>query len=868
VARLKLARIVAGLVLGGLVVASGSARADERTEARSHFKKGMADIAEGKYDVGIEELKKAYDILPHPNVLYNIARAYVDQGDLENAVAYYRKYLDGNPKDRDEVAQIVSALDARIRKQQAELLEAQRAAPGTGPTGPGGPGGPGGPTGPGPGGPGALTPGGPGAGVQPGGGIAGGGPRPGGPGAGAGPGPGAGGAEGAGLKTEEVFEETVVTASKTAQSPLDAPNSTSIITEQDIRLSGITKIPELLRRLAGVDIMETTGSQTEVSLRGFNQRMSNKVLVLVNGRSVYIDLLGTTFWGALSIGVEDVERIEVVRGPGSALYGADAFNGVINIITKTPGEGGSGFNVGYGDRNTTHGTVWASGRDKELAYRISGGFDYMPRWSHEVPAGRQDLHLAIADQDVSQRTVRFDGTVTRQLGKDVTVGLQGGYVEGTINFLGQGPINDVILTPINVGDVTVFLNSKHFEARFFVNSLRGSNAVNAASIGQTLNPASYNLNVVDGEAQYIDQFGFGKNVDNDLHVGAAYRFKAVSWGYQASDETENHAGFFVHDEIKFAQRFAVVGDYRADYVPYLNRVVQSPRASVLFHPSKASTVRGIVGTAFRTPTFLESYLGLPVQLPLAGAALVSEGRRSDNTNFKVNPEQIFTGELGYLNSESDYFTLDSAFFYNHANNLIELSPNHAISVGDLANPSVPTSAGYTTGSYPVFLGGWENECWAYNVYGAEVGVRTFPLEGLDVYANGTLMSVKQDFSGCSAAQLAATSGNSDNRTSAVKVNAGVQLRTKIGIDGSVDFHYVSAQDWAEQVTNIQLQRIVYETFHLDPYELLNASVGYRFLKNQAEIRGVAFNLLDQQHREHPFGQLIDRRLMGYFSYKF
>ena len=318
--------------LGALGVLSTSARADERTEARSHFKRGMAEIADGKYEPGIEELKKAYDILPHPNVLYNIARAYVDEGDLENAVTYYRKYLESNPKDREEVAQIVAALDARIRKQQAESQQAQ-----TGPAAPSGP--QGGPTpgsggargaeaGPSPG-PGAA---GPGAGT----GVAGGGtPVPGVVQAGA-------------LKTEEVFEETVVTASKSAQSPLDAPNSTSIITEQDIRLSGITKIAELLRRLAGVDMAEVTGSQSEVSLRGFNQRLSNKVLVLVDGRSVYVDLLGATLWGTLSIGVEDIERIEVVRGPGSALYGADAFNGVINIITKPPGEGGSGFNVGYG----------------------------------------------------------------------------------------------------------------------------------------------------------------------------------------------------------------------------------------------------------------------------------------------------------------------------------------------------------------------------------------------------------------------------------------------------------------------------------------------------------------------------------------
>jgi iron complex outermembrane receptor protein len=849
VAQRNLARIAAGLFFGALVLSSGSARADERTEARAHFKKGMAEIADGRYDVGIEELKKAYDILPHPNVLYNIARAYVDQGDLENAVGYYKKYLEGNPKDRDEVAQIVASLEARTRKQQASLLEATTTTTGPGTTGPGAGTQPGGGT----------T--GPGAGTQPGGGTTGpgAGTRPGGPG------------DLAVLpkteaKDEAGYEETVVTASKAAQSPLDAPNSTSIVTEQDIRLSGITKIPELLRRLAGVDIMETTGSATEVSLRGFNQRLSNKVLVLVDGRSVYIDLIGSTFWQVLSIGVEDIERIEVVRGPGSALYGADAFNGVINIITKTPGEGGSGVNIGYGDHNTTHGTVYASGRDKELAYRISAGYDYLPRWSREVPTGRSDLTLADADQQSSQRTVRIDGTVTRQLGKDVTIGLQGGFVQGGIEILGIGPINDLELNPVTVGDVTLFLHSKHFEARTFVNELRGDNALNAAYIGQSLLPASYNLQVVDGEVQYIDQFAFGPSVDNDLHVGAAYRFKSVSWTYQAQDETENHAGFFVHDQIKIGPRLAIVGDYRADYVPYLNRIVQSPRASVLFHPTKQSTIRGIVGTAFRTPTFLESYLGIPVQLPLTGASLISEGQRSDNPGFKVNPEQIFTTELGYLNSESDYFTVDTAFFYNHADNLIELAPNRAVTVGDIANPNVPTAPSEQTGLYPVFLGGFENQCQKYNVYGAELGVRTFPAEGLDVYANGTLMDVKEDTSGCSVDQLSLLA--SDARTSAVKINAGVQLRTKPGIDGSIDFHYVSPQTWAEQVEDIQKQAIIYQSLHVDSYELLNASIGYRFFKNQAEIRAVGFNLLDDQHREHPFGQVIGRRLMGLFSYKF
>jgi len=865
VAQRKLSRIVAGLALGALVLTTGNALADERTEARAHYRRGMADIANGRYDVGVEELKKAYDILPNATVLYNIARAYVDMGDLENAVTYYRKYNEGNPPDRDEVAEIISALETRIRKQQAELLEAQQAsttAPGAQPGGP-------------------SAPSGPGAGAQPGGAP--------GPGASTKPGaPGgavAGGATGrvkrggegnlppiaggnlpeGGLKTGDVFEETVVTASREAQSPLDAPNSTSIITEQDIRLSGITKIPELLRRLAGVDIMETTGSQTEVSLRGFNQRLSNKVLVLVDGRSVYVDLIGATLWATLSIAVEDIERIEVVRGPGSALYGADAFNGVINIITKKPGEGGSGFNAGYGNDGTSHGSVWASGRDKELAYRISAGYDYLPRWSREVPPGRSDVQLANTDQNMSQQTERIDGTVSRTLGKDVTVSLQGGFASGSTEILGIGPINDLIL-PFQAGDLSATLHSKHFEARVFWNRYQGDNSLNAAYLGQSLLPSSYNLNVVDAETQYIDDFETGKGIHHDLHIGLNYRLKEVSWTYQAAQELENHGGFFVHDEVKLGKRFAVVGDYRADYDPYLNGIIQSPRGSVLFHPSSQSTIRALVGTAVRTPDFLEEYVGIPVQLPVAGGALISEGQRSDNPSFKLKPEQILSTELGYLNSESDYFTVDTSVFYNHADNLIELAPNRAITVGDLANPQVPTQPSDSTGFYPLFLGGFENQCQQYNVYGAELGARVFPMEGVDFYANTTLMDVKQDNSQCSADQLALLAN--DARTSAVKFNTGVQLRSKVGVDGSIDFHYVSPQDWAEQVEDISQQRIEYQTFHLDAYTLLNASVGYRFLQNKADLRGVAFNILDDMHREHPFGQVLDRRLMAFFSYKF
>ena len=146
----------------------------------------------------------------------------------------------------------------------------------------------------------------------------------------------------------------------------------------------------------------------------------------------------------------------------------------------------------------------------------------------------------------------------------------------------------------------------------------------------------------------------------------------------AQDETENHAGFFVHDEVKIARKFAVVGDYRADYVPYLE-----PRRAVAARLGPLPPEQGSRPFAASSPprsgrrrsSSRTSASRFSSRSP--AAALISEGRRSDNPSFKVNPEQIFTTELGYLNSESDYFTFDSAFFYNHANNLIELAPNRA-----------------------------------------------------------------------------------------------------------------------------------------------------------------------------------------------
>ena len=839
--RSALRRVALALAVLSSLAVSSTAHADARAEARTHFKAGMAAIAAKSYDVGIAELEQAYAILPHPNVLFNIARAHAEAGHTEKAIDAYKKYLEGDSADKEEVQKVVAQLEVRLAQEKA-AAEPPPVAPV-----------PAVPVAPKPDVP-CPDPKDP---VKPE--IA---PPP---KVVAKPAPKV--PENLGTaRTEDVFEETVVTASRGKQSPLDAPNSTAIITEQDIRLSGITKIPELLRRLAGIDIMEVTGGQTEVSIRGFNQRLSNKVLVLVDGRSVYVDLLGATLWQALSIGVEDIDRIEVVRGPGSALYGADAFNGVINVITKRPGQGKNGVAGGYGSQNVAHGSLWASGQNKGFGWRAAAGYDYLPRWSREVPNGRADVRLGVADQVESARTVRIDVRGNQKLGKDTNVYLGGGLVQGNLEVLGIGALNDLVLPNLVATDLTGGLTSKYLDLRTFWNRFRTDSTLNVAYEGQSLLPSRAEQNIVDNEAQLKAGFDVTENIRNELRAGGSYRFKDVNWTFLDRQRTEHHFGIFFHDELSFSKKVTIVGDMRLDYVPYLGRFVPSPRGAVLFHPTKRSTLRATVATAFRKPTFIESYLRLPVNLPVAGGTSITEGVRSEDPGFKVGPERIFNAEVGYRTEDSEKIVIDASAYYNRVSNLMQLSGARPITVGDIAAGARAFDP--QAGQFPLLIGGFSNQCQLYNTFGGELSVRTFPVEGLDLYGSYTLNLTNQDESGCTAQDRISQAITTDARTSVHKLNAGVQVRTKVGIDGSVDFHFVGGQTWAEQVTNAVAQRIEYQQFELPAYTLLNARVGYRFMEDRAEISVAGFNLVGVQHRQHPFGQLLDRRVMGLATFRF
>ncbi|MDP8214719.1 MAG: TonB-dependent receptor plug domain-containing protein [Candidatus Euphemobacter frigidus] len=223
----------------------------------------------------------------------------------------------------------------------------------------------------------------------------------------------------------------VITPARKPQPITQAPASVSVITAEEIRPSGLTNIPDILRRLAGVDVMELSPGDIQVGIRGLNATISNKILVMINGRSVYMDFYGTTMWSTLPVLLEEIERIEVVRGPGSALYGANAFCGVINIITKDPRElAGTHLSGSAGTVNTFRGTAIQAGEINDFAYKLAAGWKEQGFW--------EDRHQKSLENFIA------DGTLSYSLDREKEIALDAGINTGKDDLVveeSQGHIN-------------------------------------------------------------------------------------------------------------------------------------------------------------------------------------------------------------------------------------------------------------------------------------------------------------------------------------------------------------------------------------------------------------------------------------------
>ncbi len=173
----------------------------------------------------------------------------------------------------------------------------------------------------------------------------------------------------ANLSLEQLMNVEVTSVSKKAQRIADAPAAVYVISQEDIRRSGVTSIPELLRMVPGLDVAQTDAQHWAIGSRGFNDIYSGELLVLVDGRSVYAPSFAGVLWDTQDLPLQDIERIEVIRGPGATIWGANAVNGVINIITKNAADTqGLSVTAGGGTEASGSGSIRYGGKLSDQAY--------------------------------------------------------------------------------------------------------------------------------------------------------------------------------------------------------------------------------------------------------------------------------------------------------------------------------------------------------------------------------------------------------------------------------------------------------------------------------------------------------------------
>src|SRR3954468_15706592 len=191
------------------------------------------------------------------------------------------------------------------------------------------------------------------------------------------------------LSLEDLMNVEIYSAGKHNQKLAHAAAAATVITEDDIRRSGLNSIPELLRLAPGLDVARINANQWAISSRGVNELYASKMLVLMDGRSVYTPLFSAVYWDTLDYILPDLDRIEVIRGPGATLWGANAVNGVINITTKSARDTQGFLIAGEGSNIDRVGGIRYGGKiDDDTFYRVYT--KYSTTDDFDLPGGDQD----------------------------------------------------------------------------------------------------------------------------------------------------------------------------------------------------------------------------------------------------------------------------------------------------------------------------------------------------------------------------------------------------------------------------------------------------------------------------------------------
>ncbi|WP_299385415.1 TonB-dependent siderophore receptor [uncultured Lacinutrix sp.] len=530
------------------------------------------------------------------------------------------------------------------------------------------------------------------------------------------------------MTLEELLDiDVVVTASKHPEDLFETPLSTTIISKEEISNSGVTSIPEALRLSQGLIVREITPGNYDIHIRGYDDITKNvyltlsyntTILVMIDNRIVYSYFSGGTFWETLPVALNDVERIEVVRGPASALYGPNAVTGVINIITSHANKKGKNITV-----NTQLGTNKAKDASVNIGYNwddktklsFSSNFSERYRFDNEYYdfirkdyVGVDSLTLFVAPvRDISANEPWTFNEYQKELGayydEELSLRRAGGNIFFTHNYGVNSNIDVALGAQKSQSQRTGFLNlatplsqteseSYYLNAKIKHNNLSGQFNINSGKDENNYMFNSYKFTNVEGNLEYFKEF---KTLS--IRPGINYKYLSYNspWTYQDrfsfnelnhefKDEARKTFSYsaFMLTEWKPITKLRVIGAARVDKFGFNKNYFMNYEIASTYRINKNNLVRAVHSKASKSPFFFDTYLNSTLTTNYNHSVDGSPSPISVPVTLHVNGQKdlkyptITSSEIGWRTKINNSLSLDLEVFYSNVDNFVNPNVYH------------------------------------------------------------------------------------------------------------------------------------------------------------------------------------------------
>lgn len=621
------------------------------------------------------------------------------------------------------------------------------------------------------------------------------------------------------MDIEKLMSLEVTTASRYSQKLSEVASAVFVITQDDIRRSGVTSIPEALRMVPGVEVARVSTDKWAISIRGFNGRFADKLQVLMDGRSVYNPLFAGVQWEQQDTLLEDIERIEVIRGPNASVWGANAVNGIINIITKKATQtqgllltaGGGSFERGFfGARyggvinDNTHYRFYTKGFTRDQMSSVSNA-SANNAW-HSARGGFRLDHSRGIDQLTVQGDI-FYNSIGDTFDK---TSLAPPIIQSTAERGHNEGGNIRLRWDRTLSEKSSIMFQTYYD--------RVDYKVMASSQFRT---ESFDIDF-QHRFPFLDRHNLTWGANYRLYHNKIYDTQVIS--FSPRQQTNHLASVFILDEMTLIPEYLrfTLGT-RIDHNDFTGFEIQ-PNARLMWTPNPENSVWASVSRAVRTPSRAENDVALSTRIinsiPETNTITPFPVLVQLTGNSKFNSEKMIAYELGYRHQISHTASIDIAGFFNDYSQLRDLAP--PLSKDISVHSSFPIHF-----IYPI---GLTNNASGYT-YGAEVSADWKPTQRWRLQGNYSYLHMHIN-SNPAFKSIDPTTGGADK----VSPSHQVSFRSHYDLTERMQFNL-----WLRYVSSVDFYKI-------PSYVTMDTKIAYKPVRN-LEVFLVGQNLFSRNHRE-------------------